>query len=50
MEPVIYKDELQSLTQKTREKMQTLTEITDSIVRVGEEETSGQGRTELYHP
>ena len=38
-EPVIYKDELQSLTQKTRDKLQALTEIVDSIVRVEEEET-----------
>ena len=38
-EPFVYKNELQSLTQKTRDKLQTLTEIADSIVSVEEEET-----------
>ena len=39
MKSFIYKNELQSLTQKTRNKLQTLTEIADSIVSVEEEET-----------
>ena len=38
-EPFIYKNELQSITQKTRDKLQILTEITDSIVSVEKEET-----------
>ena len=38
-ELVIYEDEFQSLTQETRDKLQTLTKIADAIDKVGEEET-----------
>ena len=40
MEPFIYKNELQSITQETRDKLQILTEITNSIfsIKKGESE------------
>ena len=38
-ELVIYEDEFQSLTQETRDMLQTLTKIADEIDKVGEEET-----------
>ena len=44
-ELVIYEDELQSLTQETRNKLQTLTRIVDAIDKASEEET--QVREEL---
>ena len=39
MEPFIYKNELQSITQGTRSKLQILNEMTNSIVSVEEEES-----------
>ena len=45
----IYEDELQSLTQETRDKLQTLTKIADAIDSWGRRD-SGQGRHEPYHP
>ena len=43
----IYENELQSLAQETRDKLQTLTKIQDAIDKAGEEET--QVREDLNH-
>ena len=39
IEPFIYKNELQSITQETRDKLQILTEIMNSIVSIEKEES-----------
>ena len=39
MEPFIYKNELQSITQGTRSKLQILNEMANSIVSIEEEES-----------
>ena len=46
-EPVIYENEMQALTKETRDKLQTLTRIADTINKAGEEEN--QVREDLNH-